>query len=76
MDYNGPKLKRLVWYADIEGHYTVAEDGEFDSWDYVFMGLLRCILTENCSLIIIRTDERDNVFLLWECGGERYSRDE
>jgi beta-glucosidase len=30
MDYDSPKLKSLLWYADIEGSFTAEEDGEFE----------------------------------------------
>lgn len=29
MDYNCPRLRNLLWYANIEGSYTAEEDGEF-----------------------------------------------
>jgi beta-glucosidase len=30
MDYNCPRLKSLLWYADIEGSLTAEEDGDFE----------------------------------------------
>ena len=30
MDYNPPKIKGLVWYADVEGSLTAEEDCEFE----------------------------------------------
>jgi beta-glucosidase len=30
MDYNCPKIKDLLWYADIEGYYDAEEDCDFE----------------------------------------------
>jgi beta-glucosidase len=30
MDYNCPRLKSSLWYADIEGSFTAEEDGDFE----------------------------------------------
>jgi beta-glucosidase len=30
MDYNCPKIKGLLWYADIEGSFIAEEDGDFE----------------------------------------------
>jgi beta-glucosidase len=30
MDYNNPKLKSALWYADIEGYFTPDEDSDFE----------------------------------------------
>ncbi len=30
MDYNCPRIKDKLWYADIEGYYTAEDDGDFE----------------------------------------------
>jgi beta-glucosidase len=30
MDYNCPKIKSLLWYADIDGYFTAEEDSDFE----------------------------------------------
>lgn len=65
MDYNCPRLKSLLWYADIEGFLTAEEDGEFELGLGVY-GTAKLFVDGN--LVIDNETKQTKGTLFFHCG--------